>query len=76
MKNGRLTPHESLLLAIKDSPPPLAIGDRVRVYYSAQDPIDVTVVGEIDRSGFVEVQEAYEGGDITYPVLASHCFKL
>lgn len=68
----RLSDAEILFAAGADTWPELAEGDRVRVLFSVQDPIDCTVVDPPDRNGWVKVSD----GGVAFLALASCCVKL
>lgn len=72
----RLSDAEILLAAGADTWPEFAEGDRVRVLFSVQDPIDAVVVEPPDRNGWIKVAEDFNDRPNTFLALASCCVKL
>lgn len=68
----RLSDVQILLAAGSDTWPDFAEGERVRVLFSAQDPIDGTVASPPDRNGWVKVDD----GSVTFLALAACCVRL
>lgn len=74
MLNRRLHDIESLWRSLPNAPyPEMKVGDRVRILYTVQDPVEGIVVSPPDRHGWVKVKQKYYGDFVEFVALASHC---
>lgn len=51
-------------------------GDKVRVYYLTQPPIEATVIKGPDRAGFVDLKGTCASGEYEFIALVEKCEKL
>lgn len=56
--------------------PQFEVGDKVRVLFVAQDPVEGVIVEPTDRIGWVKVEQDYLDGKVQFPALATFCVKL
>jgi hypothetical protein len=53
--------------------PDLKEGQRVTVLFSMQDPIEGVVASEVDRNGWVKIEQDYLRRKVTFLALAACC---